>query len=168
MSDKKSKPTYGCTPKGVPYIMMPAREGLDCVVCGRPKNVENPWNIPVRLGSRDSFTKKTDGSLAKLDVKTVCGTGKGKALLYIFPLDTCDDNKCINTAYFQFQAEHKDSLSLCQWQPSMHRCASCHTSSERLMLCSRCKSVKYCSTDCQRAAWPDHKKVCYPKDLSHK
>lgn len=166
MSDKKSdKATFGCTDDGVLYRVMPGNGGPDCVVCGRLKNIDNP----VRAGSLDSFTKKMDGSIAKLDKWTVRETGKGSSWLYIFPLDTCDNSECINTAYYEFQAAHKDnSLSSCQWQPSLHRCAICHTSVAELMLCARCKSVKYCSTICQQADWPPHKVGCYRKDLSHK
>jgi hypothetical protein len=28
------------------------------------------------------------------------------------------------------------------------------------MTCSRCKVTKYCSADCQRTHWPEHKKSC--------
>lgn len=31
----------------------------------------------------------------------------------------------------------------------------------RTKKCSRCRSVEYCSTDCQRAHWPVHKKACF-------
>ena len=30
----------------------------------------------------------------------------------------------------------------------------------KLLACSRCKFAHYCSPDCQKAAWPTHKKVC--------
>jgi hypothetical protein len=31
------------------------------------------------------------------------------------------------------------------------------------LVCSRCKEARYCSKDCQRAAWPAHKPVCVIK-----
>jgi hypothetical protein len=33
-----------------------------------------------------------------------------------------------------------------------------------LSLCRRCKSSWYCSADCQRIAWREHKKICKPFD----
>lgn len=42
-------------------------------------------------------------------------------------------------------------------------CATCHkqaSESLRLSTCARCKSVKYCSVSCQKAAWPGHKSLC--------
>ncbi|EPS42385.1 hypothetical protein H072_3631 [Dactylellina haptotyla CBS 200.50] len=39
-------------------------------------------------------------------------------------------------------------------------CANCMTASEDLKHCARCKSVNYCSRDCQKANWKHHKKVC--------
>lgn len=43
-------------------------------------------------------------------------------------------------------------------------CANCGKSAEnaesKLLRCSVCASASYCSTDCQKAAWPNHKKEC--------
>ncbi len=40
-------------------------------------------------------------------------------------------------------------------------CAQCNQRFGRsLRACSRCLVVYYCSRDCQRAAWPEHRNVC--------
>ncbi|KAI9021367.1 hypothetical protein DFJ74DRAFT_707321 [Hyaloraphidium curvatum] len=30
----------------------------------------------------------------------------------------------------------------------------------KFQVCAKCKMVKYCSVECQRADWPEHKQVC--------
>ncbi len=42
-------------------------------------------------------------------------------------------------------------------------CANCG-SPEHLKTCSRCHLKRYCSVECQRAAWPTHKPECKPRD----
>ncbi|RDX49816.1 hypothetical protein OH76DRAFT_1556247 [Lentinus brumalis] len=39
-------------------------------------------------------------------------------------------------------------------------CQSCGRPTAALKRCSRCRSVLYCSTDCQRADWPRHRETC--------
>ncbi len=39
-------------------------------------------------------------------------------------------------------------------------CAACKKISENLKRCSRCRSIFYCSVDCQRGHWTQHKNVC--------
>lgn len=41
----------------------------------------------------------------------------------------------------------------------LHHCGKCGKRAPR-SLCSRCKVVSYCSANCQRAAWPEHKRMC--------
>eukprot|EP00026_Physarum_polycephalum_P007780 Phypoly_transcript_07846.p1 GENE.Phypoly_transcript_07846~~Phypoly_transcript_07846.p1 ORF type:complete len:479 (+),score=56.38 Phypoly_transcript_07846:141-1577(+) len=40
------------------------------------------------------------------------------------------------------------------------RCALCLNDPDSLSRCSRCRGVYYCSTQCQRQAWPIHKHEC--------
>ena len=39
-------------------------------------------------------------------------------------------------------------------------CQGCQREKSQAFYCSRCHSAAYCSKDCQRAAWPDHKQIC--------
>ncbi|NP_001410661.1 histone-lysine N-methyltransferase SMYD3 [Danio rerio] len=44
-------------------------------------------------------------------------------------------------------------------------CQSCLKRGESLSRCSQCKTARYCSVQCQKQAWPDHKREC--KCLKH-
>ena len=56
--------------------------------------------------------------------------------------------------------------------PAPKSCAECgHVSDEDCSKCSACKTVAYCSADCQRKHWPIHKPDCLRaqgKDVSEK
>uniref|UniRef100_A0A671MCR1 [histone H3]-lysine(4) N-trimethyltransferase n=1 Tax=Sinocyclocheilus anshuiensis TaxID=1608454 RepID=A0A671MCR1_9TELE len=39
-------------------------------------------------------------------------------------------------------------------------CQSCLKRGESLSRCSQCKTARYCSAQCQKQAWPDHKREC--------
>ncbi|RXW17626.1 hypothetical protein EST38_g8232 [Candolleomyces aberdarensis] len=39
-------------------------------------------------------------------------------------------------------------------------CDQCGVAQKGLKICSKCKTVQYCSQECQRAAWSEHKKKC--------
>ena len=41
-------------------------------------------------------------------------------------------------------------------------CSNCGISSQETQLrkCGRCRNERYCSRDCQKAKWPEHKKRC--------
>ena len=39
-------------------------------------------------------------------------------------------------------------------------CLHCAKSAGKLLRCSKCQLVHFCSRDCQAAAWPKHRKVC--------
>jgi len=40
------------------------------------------------------------------------------------------------------------------------RCKSCGTQQPKLLVCSRCEGVRYCSAECQRRDWKEHKPSC--------
>ena len=39
-------------------------------------------------------------------------------------------------------------------------CAFCFSLLEKAKRCGKCKSIRYCSVDCQRSHWPAHKQSC--------
>ncbi|KAJ7617032.1 hypothetical protein FB45DRAFT_1104122 [Roridomyces roridus] len=50
---------------------------------------------------------------------------------------------------------------------AFHACGAClkKTDFEKLKRCGRCQIVLYCSNDCQKKDWPEHKKFCGKQDF---
>ncbi|KAJ1474731.1 hypothetical protein T484DRAFT_1831228 [Baffinella frigidus] len=44
----------------------------------------------------------------------------------------------------------------------MTSCANCEKHVEKSKSCAKCRSVAYCSADCQKADWQTHKTTCKP------
>lgn len=42
----------------------------------------------------------------------------------------------------------------------MFMCETCKEVKEGMKVCSKCKSAYYCSYECQKKAWPEHKITC--------
>jgi len=42
----------------------------------------------------------------------------------------------------------------------MTTCSSCSSTSKPLKICSGCQSANYCSVDCQKSHWKEHKQAC--------
>lgn len=40
------------------------------------------------------------------------------------------------------------------------KCATCDESPSKLKQCSQCHKVAYCTAECQKKDWPEHKQVC--------
>lgn len=43
----------------------------------------------------------------------------------------------------------------------MNTCKVCSKTNENMQICSACKSVDYCSRDCQKLDWKSHKTSCF-------
>ncbi|RDB26909.1 hypothetical protein Hypma_005012 [Hypsizygus marmoreus] len=43
-----------------------------------------------------------------------------------------------------------------------HKCGNCNITGKEttLKICARCKTIQYCSRDCQKAHWKTHKDIC--------
>ncbi|KAJ6491580.1 ankyrin [Mycena vulgaris] len=46
-------------------------------------------------------------------------------------------------------------------------CDMCGNSAATLKNCARCRIARYCSAECQKTAWPSHKKTCQPFSASN-
>lgn len=47
------------------------------------------------------------------------------------------------------------------------KCDCCRRTDAALKNCSKCHIARYCSVECQRKAWPEHKKTCQPFSASN-
>lgn len=43
---------------------------------------------------------------------------------------------------------------------AVHACDHCQQASANALRCSKCKTVWYCNRECQKKAWPGHKRRC--------
>jgi len=62
-----------------------------------------------------------------------------------------------------------DILRTIKQEPSQDRnavlaCSNCGKHWTRLLICSVCKFARYCSKECQKENWKEHKKVCRPPE----
>ena len=46
--------------------------------------------------------------------------------------------------------------------PVFYKCNKCDHISIKLLLCAKCKCTRYCSPDCQKQDWRNHKVICRP------
>jgi len=61
----------------------------------------------------------------------------------------------------KIELEEEDSANQVQVLPTITAsCAACKALSRSLRKCQACKSVQYCSVDCQTNHWQEHKPVC--------
>lgn len=58
-------------------------------------------------------------------------------------------NHLLRNLYFQCHSE------MCRG-----RCNFCDKKQEKLAVCAKCKKVSYCSRDCQKGDWGEHKRLC--------
>lgn len=69
---------------------------------------------------------------------------------------------CMNLAYAQdVNLKEENKRAQIAQEPKVNSCAKC-SKFPCDEYCSRCKTVYYCSADCQKKHWPQHKQVCKP------
>ncbi|KAF8183610.1 hypothetical protein K438DRAFT_1432144, partial [Mycena galopus ATCC 62051] len=47
-----------------------------------------------------------------------------------------------------------------------NQCASCASTTTKLLCCSRCRITRYCSRDCQASHWAVHRQICAKRGLA--
>lgn len=64
-------------------------------------------------------------------------------------------------------AEFKRTLGQMRGELNTHlECPGCGEQAVALRACSRCRTARYCSRECQAAHWPQHKRECKPALLN--
>eukprot|EP00026_Physarum_polycephalum_P007141 Phypoly_transcript_07196.p1 GENE.Phypoly_transcript_07196~~Phypoly_transcript_07196.p1 ORF type:complete len:492 (+),score=58.38 Phypoly_transcript_07196:100-1575(+) len=77
-------------------------------------------------------------------------------------LKVCDDVSVIEQIKKLLRVEKEWKEEHPTEVPFLYQCAQCGApdSQKKLLVCSRCKLVKYCSPECQRSHWKKHKPEC--------
>jgi hypothetical protein len=93
--------------------------------------------------------------------KTTCNRGDA---LHI-PSSSQQSQDKVGTPAVMPVQQHDDARSTAPAaESSVEACHFCAKSqahiASRLKLCNRCRSVSYCSVECQRSDWSAHKKEC--------
>ena len=87
----------------------------------------------------------------------------GELPMYVDRADAvCGDARCTERANQIFEASMDESARLMGAPPPTQLivCNHCNTRKESMLRCSRCKSVHYCNTECQKSDWKAHKHAC--------
>lgn len=120
-------------------------------------------------------------SLPSNDSPTVCSCGMGKDLPPAFmkamrsvkaiaggaAVTTLVYRAALSPLYAPTEMAAAKKVSVERSQAGGVRCTTCRKGGSS-MLCSRCRKVTYCSKECQRQDWKNHKVNCAAKSGSAK
>ncbi|RPA86500.1 hypothetical protein BJ508DRAFT_321629 [Ascobolus immersus RN42] len=86
--------------------------------------------------------------------------GPGEGALPLFLDDAavpfCGEESCFQKTKVALESIHARNLL------DLRLCENCGKGGDGIKKCSRCKSVVYCSPECQSKRWREHKKECSP------
>ncbi|KAG1725993.1 uncharacterized protein EDB91DRAFT_1166863 [Suillus paluster] len=68
-------------------------------------------------------------------------------------------------SHFSAVAASREFLKASQ-KSFLVRCSQCHIGLEKPLKCAKCKSIWYCSKECQKKNWPTHKPACHEVERS--
>lgn len=122
----------------------------------------------------------SDRELAKAVEKRLGEVGVKKELCTVQPGNK-EDERVSDGAWADFMKTLKDvvqntgesaGITASPVSNSTTACASCKKDRSALpnplKICSRCGGPRYCSQECQKSDWKQHKKVCKPSNSSQK
>lgn len=146
--DPNKKLIIEWTHTGAAFVQMPCVGTSRCSVCNRKKG-NKAQNVPFKIGTPDSYVKDKDGSIAKLSVDNLVGLPEGASLLFLFPLDACNNQRRLEHAYEKLKENYAERLAGFAWSPKLYQCSHCRTYSNHIIVSEDTKR-RYCSIECQR------------------
>ena len=128
---------------------------MNCISCGQVTSAKQR-KLTICVGNVDSLEETSIDNARKAAQHTI-----------VIPVQLCNRHSCRENVRQMYQTwtAALNSGSTQILVPSKWRCQQCQQSADTIKVCGKCKSARFCSVECQRDNWPEHRKVCVAKKL---
>ena len=116
------------------------------------------------------YTSKLRGEMPQEPAERP-GLGKQKPLLPLQSQSLSNFLSTLDQMGVQLEPRYGRSLQKEQFstmkaiEPKSRVCERCKGKEHKMMVCGRCRKAHYCSRECQKKDWKQHKQSCSPKEV---
>eukprot|EP00730_Choanoeca_flexa_P006231 TRINITY_DN12113_c0_g1_i2.p2 TRINITY_DN12113_c0_g1~~TRINITY_DN12113_c0_g1_i2.p2 ORF type:complete len:325 (+),score=43.36 TRINITY_DN12113_c0_g1_i2:1131-2105(+) len=126
------------------------KHAIACVVFTAIMTRSPKINYKTKSGSEDSHKLIASGIWSSTHLLSLMYAGQAASI--VKQNADAELATAVGSVVGGIQSDHFDMPT--------DRCHQCGTTAETLMTCAKCRIARYCSRECQKAAWKGHKADC--------
>ena len=139
------------------------------ILIGNNRSINVSENIEYsNLGLPPLLPNNVNPQACKVTRKYLKRTGRNRTHIHKAMRDSNPQSFLHNIMKKSFEETHDEVMDMLDTYLTM--CAFCKKlppKDEVFSKCSRCKNVSYCSRECQKRDWSEHKKICHDKSVKY-